>query len=113
MLGDKAVLTASENYGNLIDDPNLECEFAIFFENSLDFENLENFHCQEFDSTKCNKTATPASKNFNPTQAPSTMAPSLRPTRTPDGAPSGAGTNGRNIMILSTGVAVVAMYFAV
>jgi hypothetical protein len=119
-----AVLTASENYGNVIGDPNLACNFAIFFDDFVDFENLQNFQCQEFDATGCKKTTqAPAVQEEEPTQAPwithmprptaSPVAPTLVPTRTVDPpTPSGA-ADGRSIaMFLSTAVATVVLYFA-
>jgi hypothetical protein len=122
-----AVLTASENYGNVIGDPNLACNFAIFFDDFVDFENLQNFQCQEFDATGCKKTtqAPVDVHNEEPTQAPSAdrtsrphptaspVAPTLVPTRTVDPpTPSGA-ADGRSIaMFLSTAVATVVLYFA-
>ena len=110
-----ATLTASGNFGNVIGDPDLKCDFAISFDNVLDYENLENFRCIEFDANECNiapRITTPPEMGA-PTQAPSRRPSRFEPTASPaTAAPTGSGADGRSIMFLSTAVAAVAVYFA-
>jgi hypothetical protein len=110
-----ATLTASENYGNVIDDPDLACNFAISFDDVVDYEKLQNFRCVEFDADECKREITFTDSPVEagePSEAPSR---SPRFTPSPGGttnAPDGSGADGRSIMFLSTAVAAVAVYFA-
>jgi hypothetical protein len=115
MISKFAVLTASDNYGDGIGDGNLECEFAIFFDNYVDFEKLQNFTCQEFDATECDKSDYyfPPVEVFEPTQAPSRTPRTFRPNGpTPDADTDADTADGRSIMFLSTAVAAMAVYVA-
>jgi hypothetical protein len=115
-----ATLTASENYGNVIGDPDLACDFAIFFDDVVDYENVQNFRCVEFDATECTHRGDPLPPD-SPVMAPTPDMPPSRPTRfteapamTPGDTTNAltAGADGSSIMFLSTAVAAVAVYFA-
>jgi hypothetical protein len=72
MRGPRAVLTASGNYGNVIDDENLACDFAILFPVRGDFEERKNFECLKYD----------APPDFDPIQC--TLWSSSAPTVSPE-----------------------------
>ena len=58
LVGSQAVLTASGNYVNVIDDEILECDFAIKFQNNVDFEANTNFECIALTAATTNAPAT-------------------------------------------------------
>jgi hypothetical protein len=120
-----AVLTSSGNYGNVLDDKDVACEFAISFQNQDDFEKLENYDCLKFDAPA---DFDPSTCVTRPTRAPSlttepTMAPTrtfrfdpvtTRPTQTSQlgttDAPT-AGAAGRVAQSLSAAAAALTVYF--
>jgi hypothetical protein len=127
--GVEAVLTASENYGNVTGDEDLACDFAITFPSYgafVGFDNTStNFACVEFDATECEKVSTSAPTEVaEPTMAPTTRpirftsAPSPGPTiRQSTPAPVAAtdfptaGAAGRAIISLSAAAAALTAYF--
>ena len=75
MIRSEAVLAASDNYGNVIDDPELACNFATLFDKSE-----EDFTCQEINATECSATTyglLTADPTLEPTQAPTASAAGL------------------------------------
>jgi hypothetical protein len=120
LLGGTAVFTASENYGNVFGDENLECDFAISFKNIQDFGEVTNFTCTEFDAPECTKTITTAPAEFvEPTMAPSRGSNIVPETETPQpsGSPvaatdsPGDGAAGKVIIRRSAAAAALTAYF--
>ena len=105
-----ATLTASENYGNVIGDPNLACDFAISFDDVVDYENLQNFRCVEFDATECAaRMATP--EPTTPTPEPTILPGTPAPVVATDAPTPTAGASGRAIISLSAAAAALTAYF--
>jgi hypothetical protein len=100
MKGPHAVLTTSGNYGNVIDDENVACDFAIIFPTLEDFENLDNFSCLEFD----------APLDFDPPTQCAKWSSSDPTAKEPTAAPDSAAA-GRVILSLSAAAAALTAYF--
>ena len=131
--GSQASLTASGNYGNVIGDEDLACDFAILFQSTAeadfslmktnaDFMDMNNFTCVDFNATECANTATPE-PTTEPSMAPSRrsrFAPTPEPTILPgtpapvaamDAPTPTAGAAGRAITSLSAAAAALTAYF--
>jgi hypothetical protein len=120
----EAVLTSSGNYGNVIGDEKLACDFAISFRNQEDFENMNDATCFNFTATECAATRTPE-PTMEPTKAPVrtprftpyptprptiSPAPSVTASDSPSDAPTAAAA-GRAIISLSAMAVALTAHF--
>ena len=112
MKGPRAVLTESGNYGNVVGDENVACDFAIVFPTLDGFENLKDFSCidydapPDFDPTQCAKWSSSAPTVYVKPALDSTMGPTMGPTALPSAAAAG-----RVIISLSAAAAALTVYF--